>query len=57
MVTWYLIKHRGNLTFTFITWTLHDVLLDDKMKDDDMGGAYSTHGRHEKCIQNFCRET
>jgi hypothetical protein len=26
-----------------------------KIKEDEMGGLYSTHGRELKCIQNFGR--
>jgi hypothetical protein len=29
----------------------------DHVKDDWMGGACSTHGRDEKCMQDFCRKT
>jgi len=25
----------------------------DQIKEDEMGGAFVTHGRDEKCIQNF----
>jgi hypothetical protein len=26
---------------------------DDQIKQDEMGGIYSTHGEDEKCVQNF----
>jgi hypothetical protein len=26
-------------------------------KEDEMGGTCSTHGKYEKCVQNFGRET
>jgi len=34
----------------FINCTLHQILLDDQIKEDEMDGACSTHGRYEKCI-------
>jgi len=27
------------------------------VKEDEMGGAYSAHGRDEKWIRNFCCKT
>jgi hypothetical protein len=32
-------------------------ILDKKVKKDEMGGARDTHGRDEKCIQNFGRKS
>jgi hypothetical protein len=32
---------------SFITYTLHQI------KGDEMGGSCSTHGKDEKCVQNF----
>jgi hypothetical protein len=28
----------------------------NKMKEDEMGGKFSTHGRDEKWVQNFGRK-
>jgi len=36
---------------------LHQILLDDQIKEDEMGGTCSTHRRYEKCIQTFSRKT
>jgi hypothetical protein len=38
---------------SFITCMLHHILSGDQVKEDEMGGACSMHGRCEKCIQNF----
>jgi hypothetical protein len=38
---------------SFITCTLHQYYSGDQIKEDEMGGACSTHGRDEKCIQYF----
>jgi hypothetical protein len=27
------------------------------MQEDEMGGACSTHGKDEKCVQDFCLKT
>jgi hypothetical protein len=35
---------------------LHQILLGDQVKDGEMGGACSTHGGDEKCLQNFSRK-
>jgi hypothetical protein len=32
-------------------------ILDKKIKKDEIGGARNTHGRDEKCIQNFDRRS
>jgi hypothetical protein len=37
--------------------TLRQYYEDDKMKEDEMGGTCSTHGRSEKCLQSFCQKT
>jgi hypothetical protein len=34
-------------------YTLHQIFLALKIKDVEIGGACSIHGRDEKCIQNF----
>jgi hypothetical protein len=34
----------------FITCAIHRTLLNDEMKENEMGGEYSTHGRGKKCI-------
>jgi hypothetical protein len=38
---------------SFITCTLHRILLGWSNNTDEMGRARSTNGRDEKCIQNF----
>jgi hypothetical protein len=40
-----------------MTSTLHQYYSGDKMKVDEAGGAYSTRGRDEKCIQYLGCET
>jgi len=30
---------------------------DNEIKEDKLGGACGTHGRDEKCIQNFGKKT
>jgi hypothetical protein len=35
----------------FITSIKH--YCDEQIMDDEMGGVYSTHGRDDKCIENF----
>jgi hypothetical protein len=42
---------------SFITCTLHQVLLLSRQINDEMGGACSTYGRDEKCIQYFSLKT
>jgi hypothetical protein len=32
---------------------LYQMLLEDEVKVNQVGGICSTHGRYEKCIQNF----
>jgi len=34
---------------------LHQILLDDQIKEDEMGGTCSTDRRYGKCMQNFGR--
>jgi hypothetical protein len=36
-----------------IICTLHQIVLDVQIKEDEMGGTYSMHVGDEKCIQNF----
>jgi len=36
---------------SFITCTLHHIYEGDKIKVDEMGRAYSTHGKDEKWVQ------
>jgi hypothetical protein len=36
---------------SFITCTLHQILIGCQVKVDEMGGAYSTHGEYAKYIQ------
>jgi len=36
---------------------LHQILLGDKMKEDEKGRACSTHGRNDKFVTNFGRKT
>jgi len=38
---------------------LHNLYVspNDQIKEDEMGGACSTHGKNEKCIQYFGRKT
>jgi hypothetical protein len=38
---------------SFITCTLHQCYNGGLIKNDDLGGACSTHGRLEKCTQSF----
>jgi hypothetical protein len=38
---------------SFITCTLQQILLGYQINEDEMGGACSTNGRNEECIQNF----
>jgi hypothetical protein len=35
----------------------HKMLLGYQIRVEEMGGAYGTHGKSEKCIQNFGQET
>jgi hypothetical protein len=37
----------------FITCKLHPILLVRSNQGDEMDRASSTHGRNEKCVQNF----
>jgi hypothetical protein len=32
---------------------MRQINLNNKIKEDAEGGAYSTHGVHEECIQGF----
>jgi len=32
-------------------------ILGDQIKEDEIGGAWSKHGKYEKCIQNFDRKS
>jgi len=38
---------------SFITSIFHKILLQDGIKEDEMGGACSTHERAEKCLRYF----
>jgi hypothetical protein len=38
---------------SFVTCTLHYILSDDQVQEDEMGGSCSTHRRDEKCVQYF----
>jgi hypothetical protein len=38
---------------SFINFKLQQILLGDQIKEDEMGGACSTYGRDEKCLQCF----
>jgi hypothetical protein len=42
---------------SFVTCTLHQILLGRSNKEGEMGEACRTHGKHEKCIQNYSRKT
>jgi len=33
------------------------IIKSDQIKEDNMGGVYSMHGKDEKCIQNFGQKT
>jgi hypothetical protein len=43
------------MMMSFITCTLHKILLGNEIEGDEVGGTCSTHGKYEKCIQNFGR--
>jgi hypothetical protein len=38
----------------FITFTKYYCA--EQVVDDEMGGADNTHGRDDKCLENFCRK-
>jgi hypothetical protein len=42
---------------SFVTCTLHQILLGEQIKEYEMGAACSAHGRDDKCVQNIGRET
>jgi hypothetical protein len=41
------------IMWSFITCTIHQYYHGEHVEEDGMGGACSTHGRDEKCIQYF----
>jgi hypothetical protein len=41
---------------SFITCTLHQILLGLSMKKDETGGALGADGGYDICIQNFGRK-
>jgi hypothetical protein len=47
----------GCIMRSFITCTLHQILLGDQIKEDEMDSACSTDGREVKYIRFFGLET
>jgi hypothetical protein len=41
------------ITTSVIICTVHQILLHDETKEDEMSGACSMHGRYETCIKRF----
>jgi hypothetical protein len=44
------------IMMNFITSTLYQILLDEQVKEEEMGRACSMHGRDQKRIQNFSQK-
>jgi hypothetical protein len=42
---------------SFVTYTLHRILLGDQIKKDEIGRTCSMHGRDEECTQYFSWKT
>jgi hypothetical protein len=45
------------ITRSFVLSTPQQIILGDQIKKNEMGGACSTYGREERCIQVFGGET
>jgi hypothetical protein len=47
------IGRPSNKTAYGLSYMPHPYYYCQEMKEDEMGGTFSTHGREEKCIQIF----